>query len=249
MPRISSTRLEEKRQLEPLLAVLNRAYQERPSTRFDPEDVDGVALATEESKLRKWVGDWCRERRKEDDVVGYIYRHPVLKEEFFLLAAAMGIPKEMFSRALAFQRRLSDEDKFNTQVKVVASMLEYGFDISAARSSRFFGASEAMYLFLLLRLPLAYRLARCWCKRYFLNLGGKAKCCCRSHAQALVNRRVLSRLQKERDAQKRAKLKRARRALTKSKSIAEAAKRTGLSLHFITRAINRKELKPPRRQS
>jgi hypothetical protein len=245
MPKISKMRSKEVERLAPVLAILNREYAEHDSTHFDEEDVDGVALAATETKLRKWID---ASRPRNEDVGDYLYRHPALKREFFLLTQEIGIPEEVFRSALAFQQDLSGEEKFKKRVQMVSSMLEYGFGTGGESAK--FGAREAMYWFLLLRKsPLADRLRKCakqGCERYFLNLGGKAKCCCRSHAQALVNQRLLPKLQKQRDQEKKPLLERVQKAIDNFKGPdwkRRVSKRTGVSLHFITRNLNAKQLR------
>src|ERR1700677_3142031 len=171
----------------------------------------------------------------DERMVDYLTARPDLLREFDGIAAKLGIPTDVRSWILTPARweNIGDQE-MRGRIQVFLSLLQGGDFEWGARTISFDGGfnitsnlgfpgcfqnvaaeGEAMRLFVLL-LQSKIPIGKCsldGCRRYFLNIGGCRRFCCKGHTQSFVNQKVLRQLKIERDLQKNRKLDRARRAI------------------------------------
>jgi hypothetical protein len=221
------------------------------------------------------VSDSDESLDSDEQMVEYLAARPTLLQEFDGIAAKLGIPaqvrrwlltktrsktiktREVLARIRLFLGLLQGWE-FRDGKRILSS--DGGFEITLhlgfpGESDNLAADAEAMRLFLLL-LQSSIQLGKCslvGCQRYFLNIGGCRRFCCKGHTQSLVNQKVLQRLKIERDLQKNGKLDRVRRAIRKYELAQPnqdwkvwVAKEAKVSKNFLTFHVGQGGLREPR---
>ena len=131
----------------------------------EEDDFDWTYIERLQRQLRKMVAMWRKSKWRNMDESEYLQRHSAIDRKFLLLTK---------------QLRMYD----------VYQAIHHAGDLRQSLSGNPLDAdAEAMRLFVLfLRSPVRHTLETCkFCGKYFGNVSGLSKFCCREHKTEFIN--------------------------------------------------------------